>query len=50
MNSREVQNSLITKLTILIFLYFNFFKLYYIYENSTEGFRQKHYTLVKASE
>ena len=25
MNSRGVQNSLITKLTILIFLYFNFF-------------------------
>ena len=27
MNSRGVQNSLITKLTILIFLYLNFFKI-----------------------
>ena len=39
MNSRGVRDSLIKKLTILIFLYFNFFKLHYL-ENYTEGFLQ----------
>ena len=49
MDSRGVQNSLITKLAILIFFILIFFKFYYIYKNYTDGFWQKHYTLVEAS-
>ena len=33
----------------LNFSLFKFFLNYIIYKNYTEGFRQKHYTLVKAS-
>ena len=49
MNSRLVQDSLIKKLTILIFVYFNFFfELHYL-QKLHGRFSAKYYSLDKAS-